>query len=264
MKNKINGIKELLAEEISAIIKSTNLEIWKEPIIGFADVNHPYIRNLSKYAGDSHQMPEDVMDDAAAVLVYFLPFREELVKSNRGSGLATSEWACIYEKTNALFPLLNNHLTEVIHNLGYEAKQASEAPIFYRDEIMSHWSFRHFAYAAGLGTFGMNNMLITAAGCAGRLNGLVTNLPVETGSPQTEQACLYKRSGKCGLCLKICPAGALTADGYDRKKCYDQCLKNAEVHTEFGSSYSDNSGRTIGSEVCGKCIAGMPCAHRRP
>ena len=157
-----------------------------------------------------------------------------------------------------MFPKLNDHLTEVIRSLGYDAAQSPEASTFYRDEIISHWSFRHFAYAAGLGTFGLNNMLITENGCAGRINGLVTDLDVTAGKPQTEEACLYKRSGKCGLCMKVCPAGALTPEIYDRRKCY------AVVHTSFGSSYGGDDSMDVGSEVCGKCIAGMPCALRRP
>ena len=76
-----------------------------------------------------------------------------------------------------------------------------------------------------------------------------------------------------------CPAGAISPDGFDRHKCYAQCLKNAAIYTEFGSSYTgageqkadaercegstDDRG-VYGSEVCGKCIAGMPCAYRMP
>lgn len=34
---------------------------------------------------------------------------------------------------------------------------------------MSEWSHRHAAYIAGLGIFGINNMLITNKGCVGRI-----------------------------------------------------------------------------------------------
>lgn len=260
----MSDIKKLLTGEISTFIKNTDPDTWKDPLVGFADIYSPYIRNLRDYTVSEHQMPEDVMPDATVLLVYFLPFRDELVKSNRGSGLASAEWARIYEETNSMFPELNDHLTEVIRSLGYNAAQSPEASAFYRDEIISHWSFRHFAYAAGLGTFGLNNMLITENGCAGRINGLVTDLDVTAGKPQTEEACLYKRSSKCGLCMKVCPAGALTPEIYDRRKCYAQCLKNAAIHTSFGSSYGGDGSTDVGSEVCGKCIAGMPCALRRP
>ncbi|MBQ4595991.1 MAG: epoxyqueuosine reductase, partial [Firmicutes bacterium] len=118
----------------------------------------------------------------------------------------------------------------------------------------------------GLGTFGLNNMLITDKGCSGRYNCLVTNLEVEADSPKKEEACLYIKDGTCGACMVKCPAGAISPDGFDRHKCYEQCLKNAAVYTGFGSSYAEttenDAAPTYGSEVCGKCIAGMPCAYR--
>ena len=58
--------------------------------------------------------------------------------------------------------------------------------------------------------------------------------------------------------MKKCPSGALTPEGFDRHKCYEICMKNAAVYTEFGNSYALDE--KVGSEVCGKCIAGMPCA----
>ncbi|MCI9597103.1 MAG: epoxyqueuosine reductase [Firmicutes bacterium] len=226
-------------------------------------MRHPAIRNLKQTAGEHHQMPEDVMEDAVIVLVYFVPFQDFLSKENKDKGLATKDWAQAYETTNAMFSKLNQHLIRVIEEQGFSAKESPEARIFYRDEVISHWSFRHFAYTAGLGTFGLNNMLITEQGCAGRINGLVTNLRVSPDQPQQEEACLFKRNGSCGLCLQVCPAKAITEQAYDRRKCYAQCLKNAEVHTGLGSSYSQGN-EAIGSEVCGKCVAGMPCALKRP
>lgn len=174
--------------------------------------------------------------------------------------LASSEWAQGYELTNAMFDRLNEHLIDVVHKLGYEAKTASEANIFHRDQVISYWSFRHFAYAAGLGTFGRNNMLITEKGCCGRCNTVVTTLDVTPDQPQTEEACLFFRDGRCGLCIKKCPSKALTAEGFDRQKCFAQCLKNAAVYDSFGSSY----GAEGGSEVCGKCLCGLPCTNKRP
>lgn len=261
-------VKQHIIQGARAFVEGANERanppnLWKPPLVGFADVNHPSIRNLKAFAGEKHQLPQDVMADATIVLVYFVPFREDLSKGNRGKGLATREWAQAYETTNAMFPKLNQHLITMMEDWGFQAKEASEASIFYRDEVISHWSFRHLAYAAGLGTFGLNNMLITEQGCAGRLNGVVTNLDVLPDQPQQEEACLYKRKGSCRLCAQACPAHAITANGYDRYQCYEQCLKNAEQHTGLGSSYSQGE-EEIGSEVCGKCIAGMPCALKRP
>lgn len=285
--NLKNDNRNKITEEIKAFVAEENAgqALWQEPIVGFADANDDYIRNLRKIVHPDHQMPDEVLEDASIIIAYFLPFEEWVTKSNtgepkEGSGkgpatgdLASAQWAQSYEVTNAMMGRLNEHIIDVVHKLGYEAKTAPEAAVFYRDEVMSHWSFRHIAYAAGLGTFGLNNMLITDKGCSGRYNAIVTNLDIEADQPKTEEACLFKKNGTCGLCIKKCPAGALSIDGFDRHKCYEQCLKNAAIHNSYGSSYASGAGgsaadgsdtKVIGSEVCGKCVAGMPCAHKRP
>lgn len=270
MKEKIiQEIKKFIIEENTACSMGA---IWQEPIVGFADAKGEYIKRLREIVHPKHQLPEEVMEDAKTVLCYFVPFAEWVAESNEESGLSSPQWAESYELTNAMMARLNEHMTDFIHKMGYEAKTAPEAAVFYRDEVISHWSFRHMAYAAGLGTFGLNNMLITDKGCSGRYNTLVTNLDVEADQPVKEEACLYKRDGSCGICMVKCPAGAITPGGFDRHKCYEQCLKNAKIYTGFGSSYANGNEDDVestavelyGSEVCGKCVAGMPCTYKRP
>lgn len=265
MKKKIiDEIKRFVVEENG---KCSMGVIWQEPIAGFADAKDEYIEKLRDIVHRQHQMPEEVLDGAKTVLCYFVPFEKWIAGSNVDAVLSSPQWAESYELTNAMMARLNEHITKFIHKLGYEAKTAPEAAVFYRDEVISHWSFRHLAYAAGLGTFGLNNMLITDKGCSGRFNCLVTNLDVENDEPKKEEACLYIKNGTCGQCMVKCPAGAISPEGFDRHKCYEQCLKNAAVYTAFGSSYAEpdeEAAQAYGSEVCGKCIAGMPCAHRRP
>lgn len=257
-------IKQCIIEYVKRECASCTLhDLWGEPIVGFADAEHPYIMNLKNTVHPEHQLPSDVMPEASIVIAYFIPFSRWMSDTNNGEGLSSPEWAEGYELTNAMFGRLNQHIINTVRQLGFEAAEASQAGVFYRDEVISHWSFRHFAYAAGLGTFGLNNMLITEKGCAGRCNTIVTDLDVEPDSPQQEEACLYKRNGSCGACVRKCPSGALTVEGFNRHLCYEQCLKNAAVYDCFGSSYTDGT-ENIGSEVCGKCVTGMPCTFRRP
>lgn len=260
-------MKEKILNEIEAVIKSRSVSFWRKPLAGFADADSPYIRNLRRIVHPLHRMPREALEDASVVIVYFLPFKEDIPRGNTRGELSSREWAEVYEETNALFPVINSRLTALISSLGYEAAVPPEASVFYRDEIISRWSFRHLAYAAGLGTFGLNNMLITREGCAGRLNGIVSNIPLETGRPLEEEACLYKRNGSCGVCVKRCPSGALSSHGFNRRLCYDQCLKNAAVYTSLGSSYASAPGEEAadtGSGVCGKCLCGCPCTFKRP
>jgi len=234
---------------------------WGRPLIGFADAAHPIIMELHQSVGPEHVMPEDVVTGAKTVIAYFLPFTKDLAKSNRGGTTASRQWALAYEETNVLFTELNDGIIKLLEDAGGRAAVTPEAVKFDREMLISNWSQRHFARAAGLGTFGLNNMLITKQGCCGRCSTVVTDVTIEPDEPLKEELCLYKKDGSCGVCVKACPAGALMPDGYDRKKCYAVCRKNAHIYRGLGSSYADDEENgTVGSEVCGKCVVGGPCA----
>lgn len=247
--------------------EKTSATKWGRPLVGFADAAHPMLPELRVVADKNHVMPQKVLEDAAIVVCYFLPFTRETAKSNIGDGHASPEWARAYEDTNALFTRLNAHLIEQLEARGYRAAVSPEATTFDREVLMSRWSQRHMAWLAGMGTFGLNNMLITDAGCCGRFSSVVTNLDVTPGAPLTTENCLYKREGKCGVCVRHCFSGALTTEGYDRKKCFGVCSENAAVYNDFGNSYAADAEGVImdtGSEVCGKCLVGVPCAFGKP
>lgn len=236
---------------------------YGQPIVGFADAYHPYIQSLPEIVSATHELPQNVLPDARIIIAYFVPFTKELAKTNKNGILASPEWAQAYEETNALFGELNEALIEFIHAQSMEADITPKATTFDQSRLISDWSQRHIAYAAGLGTFGLNNMLLTKQGCCGRFSTVITNLDFDADGPLEEELCLFKKNGKCKACVRNCPTGALTVDGYDRFKCYALCRENAKLYTEFGSSYTNEDGigaNSIGSEVCGKCVTGSPCA----
>lgn len=281
---KSDVLKEKIAFEIRDFVKrnaagenfSCISTIWDAPLVGFADASHPYILSLKKIISPSHSLPTDVLDDASVILAYYVPFKRSLAKTNsKSTRLASPEWALAYEQTNSMFNALNTHLTEYLKSLGYRAAVSKETRTFNRQKLICNWSHRHFAYAAGLGTFGLNNMLITKNGCCGRYFTIVTNLDVQPDEPMKEELCLHKKNGSCGACVRNCPVGALSVSAYDRQKCYSLLRENAEIYTEFGNSYSDDTvgdgdrvwdgctdgnAKNEGSEVCGKCVASSPCA----
>lgn len=257
-------ITEFITEYVREYQINENISTkWGNAIVGFADAAHPYIMNLKNIISPSHQLPSDVLNDAKTVIVYFVPFTKELAMTNYLSKDCSSvEWAVAYEETNAMIIKLNKHIITKLKEFGYRADISKESLTFDRSVLKSNWSHRHFAYAAGIGTFGINNMLITKNGCCGRYGSLVTTLNIEHGSPMTEELCLYKRNRSCGICVKHCPTGALSAENYNRLKCNEILQKNAQLYKNFGSSYSDKQGNpnSIGSEVCGKCAVNIPCA----
>ena len=265
-KNK--NMKETICRRAEAFVQAyqerLKRPVWRRPLTGFADAGHPYIRNLKELIGPEHLLPENVLSGASVVIACFVPFTRELAETNRvGDAFASEEWAEAYEMTNAMLKELNRDLTACLEENGYRGAVSPEAFTFDRTKLKSNWSHRHFAYAAGLGTFGINNMLITRAGGCGRYTTVVTELDVEPDAVCREEFCLYKRDGSCGVCVSHCPAGALTLNGYDRRKCYEVLKQNARRYTEFGCSYSDADGKAdgTGSEVCGKCVVSAPCTY---
>ena len=172
---------------------------YGEPLVGFADAWHPYIQNLPRLISASHELPQNVLPDAKTIIAYYIPFTKDLAKTNRTDGITASpEWARAYEETNALFVELNEEIIRFIQEKAGHAGITPKATTFYQSSLVSDWSHRHIAYAAGLGTFGLNNMLLTRHGCCGRFSTVITNLDLKTGQPLEEDYCLYKKNGTCG------------------------------------------------------------------
>lgn len=247
--------------------KTTLGSIWRTPIVGIADAGNPDFSELRKLVHAEHQQPEDVLPGARTVIAYFVPFAEKVVTGNGCEGLSSPEWARAYEETNAMLAALGVHLSLFIASYGHRAAVSKEAAVFDREKITSRWSQRHIARLAGIGTFGLNNMLITQAGCCGRFGTIVSDLELEPDAPIQTEYCLNRRNGHCRVCIRNCPTGALSEDGFDRKVCYLRCLENAKQYTSFGSSYASKAGETVedtGSEVCGKCLVNLPCSLKNP
>lgn len=239
--------------------------IWREPLVTFGDANNKEFKKFREEVHPQHILPKDILLDAKVIIAYFFPFKEDVANSNKNGELSSKEWAMAYEKTNSTFTELNSSLISFLAKHGYNGAITPEA--FKYDELLlkSRWSQRHVAKLCGLGTFGINNMLITYAGCCGRVGTLVTNLDVLTHTPISEEYCVYKQRGACGACIKKCPSKALTKEGFNRNLCYELCGQNAEIHVGLGTSYSiEGAVSEKGSYVCGKCVVGVPCAFKSP
>ena len=124
--------------------------------------------------------------------------------------------------------------------------------------MASSWSERHAAYAAGLGTFGLCDGLITPKGKAIRCGSVVARIQVPaTPRPYQDHHayCLYYAKGICGLCTTRCPAGAVTKSGHNKMACSKQCNATAE--------YADKQLGLKGYG-CGFCQTGVPCESKIP
>ncbi len=245
------AIGNLVAEYVMNYQEEKGIpKLWRTPLVGFADAYDPYIQNLKNIVSDRHKLPQDFMENPKVVITYFIPFTKELAGTNVNveENKASEEWGSAYNITNKMIGELNEYLAAELVKMGYRA-HVTEGVTMYYDILKSNWSQRHLAYASGLGTFGINNLLITKEGCCGRYGSIVADIPVEPEYALKEENCLYKSKGLCKKCVENCFSGALTVDGFDRVKCKEACSKNAE---------------RVDAEVCGKCATNIPCAFTAP
>jgi epoxyqueuosine reductase QueG len=236
--------------------------MWKAPVIASFSADHHLLPVLKEAVSPDHLLPEDILPGAKSVVVFFVPFENRIVESNLKGEAASKEWASAYLRTNELLGFISVESEKAINRLNYRVGKIQATHNFDERTLLSRWSHRHIAWIAGLGSFGINNMLITSHGCCGRFGSFVTDadsaelgmpLPLNDPSPLPEK-CLNKRNGSCGLCIKKCPVGAYAKAGiFDRQKCYAACLNNAELHKEMGFA-----------DVCGKCLVGLPCSCGEP
>ena len=127
--------------------------------------------------------------------------------------------------------------------------------------IASKWSHRHTAYAAGLGTFGLNDGFISERGIAIRISSIIVEADMDV-TPRGDRGpydwCLYFQNGRCGACIKRCPVDAISKDGHDKQRCLDY---EDESVAKYWPPHIDKKNYIFG---CGICQSKVPCRDRRP
>lgn len=226
---------------------------WGEPLINYADADNKEFYNLKKVVSPTHALPKDFLPEAKTVVAYFIPFDEAITKSNINGRQCSKEWGIAYIETNQLILDLNTYIRDELKKLGYKSNIIPATHNFDEKKLISDWSHRHIAVIAGLGTFGLNNMILTEQGCCGRVGSFVTDIKIEATPKIEVENCLYKSMNICKKCVDRCVNDALKIDSFNRHKCYEMCLDNDRFHSQLGLV-----------DVCGKCLVNVPCATKNP
>jgi len=251
-----NGAMErMIADFIASYRRHRKVETtWREPIVGFASADDPLFDKFKKIIRPTHATPRELLSGAKSVVAYFIPFFKRLHRENfEMEHYCSRSWAVAYVETNRLISDINEHVKSELESRGHRVALIPPTHNFDQESLMSDWSHRHVAYMAGIGRFGVHNLIITEKGCTGRLGSLVTDLALEASSPLDQEFCLQKAGIDCLKCVERCRYGALYADRYDRHACYRQCLVNDQYHSDLDLT-----------DVCGKCSAMVPCSVTNP
>lgn len=246
---------------------------FDEPLVGFASSDDPLFLQYKAAIGSFHLTPQEIISQSLGtdswqpmtVICWVLPITAATRKSNRVEKIYPSrEWAQTRNYGEKFNAFLRSHIVEYLTRKGYHAVAPQLLPEWKKFDktpvgIASSWSERHAAYAAGLGTFSLNDALITPKGIAHRLGSVITDVaiaPSEQIYPDYRANCLFYREKSCGVCISRCPAGALSASGHDKVKCFEHVY--GTVPAAVGQSYQ------VPETGCGLCQTGVPCEGRIP
>ena len=252
--------------------------IFEEPLVGFVRGNDPIFDRLKEIIGPHHFTPWEILrwqaenndvkppdSEDISVVSFIMPFSENTKRDNA----VAVEWASErWAQTRLLGEIFSQtFVREIVTDLmgrGILAIAPDVTPMFNKKRYpkvgwASPWSHRHIAYAAGLGTFGMHDFLITEKGVALRLGSFVVNLKLAPNLKRPDDIhanCLHYQGKPCLKCTKRCPVAAITAEhAHDKETCYQKVAASLKYCNEHYHIF------IYGCELC---ATGVPCASEIP
>jgi len=259
----------IVASPQNTMRNQTEEPAWDDALVGFASGADQIWQQYKEYVGPFHWTPWEVFNqhcpkesagaEELSVISWVLPQREAVRKANRRTKRYPSEeWARIRVYGEEFNVALRRHVANSLKQVGHAAIAPMLVPNWTivkseRFSYASSWSERHAAHAAGLGTFGLCDGLITAKGKAMRAGSVVAKISIApTPRPYSNHRayCLFFADGTCGKCIDRCPARAITKTGHDKEKCRKHLARSRE--------YVKKTYKFEGYG-CGLCQVGVPC-----
>ncbi len=158
----------------------------------------------------------------------------------------------LYKNLNAQLDERAYQLSEMLNRMGhpsaYVPRDGYGEVELLMDNPCAFFSHRHAAYLAGLGTFGVNNMLLTPEyGPRQRFVSVLTAAEVPPDRPMDKQQCV-----RCMRCVKACPVQAIGDLEYpkasiDKARCTGRSIELKKRHRS----------------PCGICIKVCPVGRDR-
>jgi epoxyqueuosine reductase QueG len=250
---------------------------FDEPVVRFASADDPLFLEYKNIIGEKHITPREIFElefgensyHGGSVICVVLPLSENIKKTQRTQNdWPSKEWTLNRTLGDGDYKevIFRDFVIHLMNEKGYKCI----APGYSRHfkvfpsptDIISSWSERHAAYAAGLGTFSLNDAFISERGIAIRLISFVTDCviaPDERTAENHYANCLYLSNGSCGACIKRCPVGAITEKGHVKQTCFMRTYgeESKQIAVSRGAKESAGSG-------CGLCQVGTPCENKNP
>lgn len=186
--------------------------------------------------------PRSIMPEAGSAIVIGVPIQETVIMT-----APSIYYRELYKITNTILDDSGQRIVMALEMMGHKAafipRDGYHGMKGLLKDPTSFFSHKHSAYLAGLGTFGVNNTILTERyGPRIRFTTILTDADLPSGRPMEKQLCI-----KCMKCRDICPVKAIGNDIYPASKIDKAaCTRNSEQLNSRGIS------------PCGRCIAVCP------
>ncbi len=250
-------------------------KIFDTPLVGFSSGADPLYDEYKSHIGSFYFSPleffnksfpdKELTAENITVISWIIPSsaatREEQGKQDR---YPSERWARTRDLGEKFNNAIRSHLLEHLEAEGIAAVAPLLSPIWARSDEgpyapCSNWSERHAAYAAGLGTFGLCDGLITPVGKAMRTGSVIAAIKIPPSNRPYDDHhayCLHFTENICRECIPRCPVNALSEKGHDKKKCmqYTEKAMHSYIKTKYGFE----------TYACGLCQSWVPCTDKIP
>jgi len=196
--------------------------------------------------------PSRFLEDASCVVSMGIRLNKATVNN---LPVTRRSYGIQYEVVNAQLNSLAYLVARFLEERGYRAVAIPASEPYDDERFAGDLSHRHVAHAAGLGEFGLSNLLLTPKyGSRIRFVSVITNAPLEASPPFRGHIC-----DECRKCVDACPSRALEANldkhswTTGRRIDYEKC-----------NHYMSSVLRGL---PCGMCIKACPIGenpHRNP
>lgn len=170
--------------------------------------------------------PQSIFPEAKSVVVIGLPVHLPVIES------APSIWYReLYRTVNSLLDQYTYRIAGYLNECGYPSvfvpRDGYTGIDVLLEKPVAFFSHRHAAFLAGLGNFGLNNMLLTPQyGPRVRFGSVLTAADLPSDPLMKDELC-----NRCMACVRMCPASALKDEGDYPRSVTDKraCAENSAM-----------------------------------
>ena len=178
------------------------------PLVGFASAQSWDIPRFEPWVPGEFR-PEALWPEVKTVIVIGIPVSLPIVET------APSIWYHeLYRTVNTLLDTRAFRIATFLNAKGIPSislpRDGYGSIGVLKEKPVAFFSHRHAAYLAGLGTFGVNNMLLTPQfGPRVRFTSIFTTAEIAPGPVMEEELCI-----QCMRCVDVCPVRAIPGGDY--------------------------------------------------